>query len=1143
MSDRPPEPLSGQTLDGRYELLRLLGQGAMGSVYLARQVWLDRPVAVKVLNPDLPVDARARRRLHREARAVGRISHPNVVQVHDYGQTGDGAPFLVMEYVKGQPPSSVVGGAGLSELVAAVDGVLSGLGAAHERGVLHRDLKPANMMMRGSDFTQVVLLDFGIAAILGGDDPRWSVALQTPVDDERITRDGAVMGTPLYMSPEQARGRAVSERSDLYSVGVILYSWLTGHPPFSGRVRQVMRAHVFEPLPPMTPRTGLMIPGPVVRVVERALEKDPARRYGSAAEMRQALADAVARDPLGPDAPPRVVAPQPVRVVPVTARATAPAAPTGARLLAEPPFVDREQQTAALRELLQQADGGRGSIVLVEGPDGVGKSRLVHRVLSERTGGGRLLHGRAVAPPGGGPPLQLARAAVADLLRCSSLSPAGMLDRLTDALGGGDGALTADERERLAGWLRGSSAAEAPVPARTPLEWQEQALVERALRVLSSRTLPVLWLDDLQWSDPATSAFLVRLAITLSLDPFGLLVVVTRASSAGPSPDDALSRYLGRSVHRVEVPPLSPSDTEQLLAGLLPMDESTASRLASRADGSPLYAIQLVRHVRDRGLLRRRGQRWSLADDHDPGALLPSSLEQVLAARLEAARDHSSDPDRTLRLLEAAAVLGPTFDVGLLERVLDASGEPIEPDLLDELLDVLVSSGLFDEPGGPSDRLRWQHPMLRELTLARIGRSRRRRRICRVAARELLASDDAGRVARPVVDLLLLAGDRAEAARHGAGAGEEALEAGDLVEAVRFFELARGADDPAVRRKALWGLGSAENHLGHTDRAEECYRAILAADPDRGDQGWAWFGIGRCRYNRGDHRAALDALGRAIGLLDPPEGPEAAVARSGALRTLAAVAAELPDVPVPDPDVGPLLAQAERPEERCEHLTTAGYLALRRGDLEGAVRWFEEALEQARRSAGYPGLPNLLADLGRACRASGDPGAAERYLDEGLRLARRSGLRRAEANLHNERGELARSRGDLAAAVAEYRSAVRLWGLLGSRHRLLGSLNLALVAVEDGRAEEALEALAGLDPSETSPYRAALLLTRALALATAGRHAEAVPEMEEGASIQVRLAPPHGEAIRVLQQLAGLWREGHPELSRRAASLADRLSP
>jgi eukaryotic-like serine/threonine-protein kinase len=1141
MSSESPVPLVGQILDGRYEIVRLLGRGAMGSVYLARQVRLDRPVAVKVLNPDLPVHARARRRLHREARAVGRISHPNVVQVHDYGQTAAGSPYLVMEYIKGCLPGELVARSELAQVLAVVDGVLAGLGAAHDRGVLHRDLKPANMMLRGGDPSSVVLLDFGIAAILGADDPRWSLPPQEACDDTRITQDGAVMGTPLYMSPEQARGNAVTERSDLYSVGVILYHWLAGRPPFQGRVREVMRAHVFDPAPPITPRSGLMVPGPVVRVLEQALAKDPARRFASAADMREAIALALHLDPLARPAP--VPAPT-VAATPPRAEGSRQVAPLpSGSVPGEPPFVGREDEVAALGAHLASAVAGRGAIVRVEGPEGIGKTRLVEQVLAESRPDRRLLVGRAAATPGDAAPLQLVRTAVSDLLRCRSLSPSGLLDRLADTLGGGEAALTAPERSRLASWLRGQRPAADPQGPPSPPEWQEQALVERALRVVSEQGTVVLWLDDVQWADPATGAFLARLAITLSLDPLPLLVVVTRAPTDGPAPDDGLVRYLGRSVHRVAVSRLPSAALQRLVVGLLPLEVSTATRLARRADGSPLYAVQLVRHLVERELLRRRHDLWTLVHTSGPGDLLPASLEQILTERLEIALAEGGHPEATERVLEAAAVLGSTFDFQLLARVLDASGGAIGDDLLDEVVDHLVRRDLFTEPGGSSDRLGWSRRLLRELTLVRMGRSRRRRRLCRAAADGLLASSSADeRLARPVVDLLLVAGDRQRAAEHALAAGREALASADLAEAVRFFELARSQDSPASSRQALWELGRVENRLGHTDRAEDCYRAILGLEPGGLDQGRAWFGIGQCRYNRGEHPQALEALERAQALFTPSEDSESALGYSRVLRTLAAVAAELPGVPIPDPDVGRLLELADGHWHRFHHLTTAGFLAYRRGDLGPAIGWWEQARAEARGFGEHPDRINLLVDLGRACRTVGDREAAERYLEEGLRLAQHSGQRRTVADLRNERGELARSRGDLTTAASEYRQAVRLWALVGSPYQLLGSLNLALVAVEDERPEEALAALDGLDGEEVAPrHRAALLLTRALALAAAGRHDEAVSSMEDGAGLQGTLPPPHDEAVDVLDRLARAWRQDRGSLADRAAALGSEL--
>jgi serine/threonine protein kinase/tetratricopeptide (TPR) repeat protein len=1147
------DPQIGRRLDGRFELVRRLGQGAMGSVYLARQLQLDRPVAVKILRPDLPVDARARRRLHREARLIGRISHPNVVQVHDYGQTSGGAPYLVMEYVRGETPDRVLPQrSGLAPILAAVDGVLAGLGAAHARGVLHRDLKPANMVLRGGDPGAVVLLDFGIAAVLGADDPRWSVPAVPEPADERLTREGTVLGTPLYMAPEQARGLPATERSDLYSVGVILYEWLSGRPPFRGPVRQVMRSHVFDPPPPLTARAGVALPPALASVVLQVLAKEPEERYGSAAELRDAIRRAAAAGPVEPE--PTVELPP--ESLPDLGRSSAPPhtlppsaigalePPTADRLAGVPPFVGREDALEQLCAALQRTREGAGCLVAIEGPDGIGKTRLVGRIFEEGPRPGPLRLGRAAAVAGIAPPMQLLRAAFEDLIRSRRLSPGGLLDRLAELLPPGAEGLSPTERGRLATWLRGGrrTAEQAPPVASDEREaWQEQALVERALRTIAARTPVVLWLDDVHHCDPATAAFLARLALAATIEPFRLLVVLTRDPSIAPDPVASLLRYEGRSLRRIELRPLSITRIEELLRGLLPLGGATATRLASRSGGSPLYAVQLLRHLVDGELLTRGDDGWTLSDDLRPGGLVPSSLEQMLAARLDAAlaRDGGA---RTGAVLEAAAVLGVDFDVAALERVLGAEGTTLESDELDDLLDRLVLARLFEEPGGEGDRLRWSHVLLRDLTLARIGRSRRRRRVCRAAAASLLQGADGAELARPVVELLALAGDRDGAALHAADAGEQALASGELAEAIRYFEMARRRGPEAVRLRALWGLGNASNALGQTAAAASSYAAILELEPGPREQGWAWFGVGRCRYIRGEHRSALEALERSLELFGELEGSESSVARSRVLRTIAAVASELPDVPVPDPDAGALLAGATEPSERCEHRTTLGYLALRRGDREAAVRHFEAALEAARPGGQQPLLPAILCDLGRACREAGDRAAAARYLTEGLALARRSGQHQVEADLHNELGELSRAEGELEAASRHYRSAVQLWRHLGSRHALVGSLNLALVAVEAGRPDEAVAALDELDVGAVAaPYRAALLLTRALALGAGGRFDEAGAALDEGFTVQEALPPPYDEAVAVLARLAGSCGAAAPWLAERANDLAGRL--
>lgn len=1153
------DPYVGTVLDGRYEIVKPLGAGAMGAVYLARQVMLDRPVAIKVLRPDVPVDSRARRRLHREARVVGRLSNPHVVQVHDYGQTAEGAPYLVMEYVRGTTPERALADpVELGSIVDAIGGVLIGLGAAHDTGVLHRDLKPANMIVRDGQPDRVVLLDFGIAAVLseGKSDPEITLAaemLARETADEELTRVGTVMGTPLYMAPEQARGATVTERSDLYAAGVVLYTWLSGQTPFRGPIRHVMRAHVFDLPPRLQPRPGLRVPEALLEVVHRSLAKDPSDRYASAAEMRRAINRAAgpprqgARPARGGSAPGVAMLPlrvpdtMPLRVVPTTPDAGP--ARSGVWMASDPPFIDRDRATSWLRTRIAECIAGKGSVALVEGADGLGKTRLVRHVLEEAAAGGSTRIGRAAASPGGGPALHLVRASLEDLMQSRRLSPAGLQQRLEDVLGGTGEGLSVEECGHLARWLRGGSsvASTGPVRPESPLEWHEQALIERALRLLAGSVPIVLWLDDLHWADAATTAFLTRAAIAQRLDPFPLLIVATR--DPGATEDAfALHRYGGQEVHRFELGGLSRAELQAMLHSMMPLDRAVAAQLAARADGSPLHALQLLRHVAEQGWLQARDGEWTLAEDVEPSGLVPASIEQVLGARLEGATSHSVDPGALQQVMEAAAVLGSSFEVQLLEEVLSAVGATLDGEGLDARLDELVDSGLLLEPGGGTDRLQWEHPMLRDLVLGRMGKSRRSRRLCRAAADALVAEHPLRDVARPAVELLLLAGAKEVAASYAAEGGEQALAAGELSEAIRLFGLARRRGEREVRIRACYGQGNAENHLGRTDRAEAAFAAILDEEPAPLEAAWAWFGVGRCRYNRGELRSALEALGQSLGLVDGTPGAEAARIRSKALRTLAAAAAELPDVAVPDPDVEAFLADAVGPMQRCEHLTTLGYVALRRGDRAAARKWLDEALMEARSGGEHPALPDILCDLGRACREAGDLSAADRHLHEGLDLARAAGQHRSEAELHNELGELDRARGDLGGASNHYRAAVTLWRLLGSRHVLVGSLNQALVSIDSGMPRDALEVLLELEVAPDDPWRAPLLLTRALALASAGESTAAVDALEEGVALQARFAPPHDEAVAIVRRVGALWMaEGSLPLASRAESLANSL--
>jgi serine/threonine protein kinase len=273
--------LRGRLFGGRYRIVRMLGRGGMGAVYEALQEDLHRPVALKLMHPQVARDPYLVDRFRTEAQAAAAIGHPNITQVFDFCATPPEPPFIVMELLAGRSFRELISqNVQLDPRRAAFIGaqILSALGAAHERGVIHRDIKPANVFIcTGSAIADLVkVLDFGVAKLARPDG-----GAQTTV--------GAVLGTIDYMSPEQARGEVVDARADIYSVGVTLYHALSGRRPFSGTsVAEIVSAILFEPPPPLQSlRPDL--PPQLVRVVDRALEKDKARRFSSADEMQRAL--------------------------------------------------------------------------------------------------------------------------------------------------------------------------------------------------------------------------------------------------------------------------------------------------------------------------------------------------------------------------------------------------------------------------------------------------------------------------------------------------------------------------------------------------------------------------------------------------------------------------------------------------------------------------------------------------------------------------------------------------------------------------------------------------------------------------------------------------------------------------------------
>src|SRR5439155_2157597 len=272
---------------GRYRIKGVLGKGAMGLVYDGLDPTLDRRVAIKTILTSALDEATARQyslRFKREVRAVARVNHPNIVQVYDFGTEGDLA-YIVMEYIQGKELKDHFDAKeqfDLGTIFRLMTQLLDALDFAHEAGVIHRDIKPANVMLDAGG--HVKLADFGVARVTESDG-----------EQAELTRAGAIVGTPSYMSPEQIQGQAIDRRTDIFSAGIVFYQLLTGKKPFEGGQWELAKKIVQDD--PVWPSAIVQIPPTIDRVVARALAKAPEKRYQTARKFAESLKRILAGKP------------------------------------------------------------------------------------------------------------------------------------------------------------------------------------------------------------------------------------------------------------------------------------------------------------------------------------------------------------------------------------------------------------------------------------------------------------------------------------------------------------------------------------------------------------------------------------------------------------------------------------------------------------------------------------------------------------------------------------------------------------------------------------------------------------------------------------------------------------------------------
>src|SRR6185312_12971034 len=281
----PPVPsLVGQILDGRYRIIKLIGEGGMGEVYAAEHVHIEKKYAVKLLKPEIVSNAEAVKRFQQEARSSSSIGHRNIIAIDDFSQLPDGRIYMCMELLNGAALNDMIQHPmGADRLLNILIQTGHGLAAAHAKGITHRDMKPENIFVTIGPNNEDVpkILDFGIAKVSGND------------GQNHLTCTGTIFGTPFYMAPEQALGNPVDARTDIYAMGVIMYECFAGSLPFQGEsFMGILTQHITSEPEPVTERArkaGRALPMGLAEIITRCMQKNPAQRYGSMDELVNAL--------------------------------------------------------------------------------------------------------------------------------------------------------------------------------------------------------------------------------------------------------------------------------------------------------------------------------------------------------------------------------------------------------------------------------------------------------------------------------------------------------------------------------------------------------------------------------------------------------------------------------------------------------------------------------------------------------------------------------------------------------------------------------------------------------------------------------------------------------------------------------------
>ena len=1018
-----------------YEIQELLGRGGMGAVFRARDVQLSRTVALKILTAtDLP-EEEIRERFLREARAGARLNHPGIVTIYEVGED-EGQSYIAMEYVQGRTLRQLLreGRPSPLEAIDIIAATGRALESAHGQGVIHRDIKTDNIMVAESG--EVKVMDFGLAKM---------------VDASILTKEGEIMGTVAYMSPQQATGEPIDHRSDIFSLGVVFYELLAGQRPFSGDQEIAIVFSLLNEEPMGLRELNPEVPRELEQIVFKALQKEPRDRYDQAGQMvadlekvRQAMTG-TAEVTLGDL---ELIAAEEVVTEDREFRAQ---------------LVGREKKLQELKEHLHTTTLGEGQTVLISGEAGIGKTRLVSELSKHaRTKKIRTLTGGCVHRMKSYPYHPFVEA-IQEYFQLKGVEGVQKLESFVDS--------KAPELKAqisvLKVFLNLEGQESAHVVNREELLQSIIKLIERAA---AERPL-ILFIDDLQWADEDTLSLFHYTARWIRRAK--VLLVGTYRPEDLSLPGDKISNLLPRvrqEMNRegllLELPleRLQSEDLHPMVDSLFPGADFGGEfyeTLFNETEGNPLFVLETIKLMKVEGMIVQENEHYRLQES--PGRLaIPSKVHDVIKRRLQRLNEEEHD------ILEVASVEGEAFNSATVAECLGLNKIKVLKSLqrLEREHHVIHAA---------EKRYHFDHAKIRDLlyqeilpelrqeyhmlvgSYLRANFSQDEQVIPQIAHHLLEANDPEG-----ALPFLIKAAERAKRVFANAEAIELFIRAGEIAGEISWEDESRKTDAlagigehlgdiyvltgrhqeaveayaGALNLKDLPGercsclmrktssvrekQGAFDQALESLRQAQECVQTIAEQDEGRRELGRIWIERGAVHYKMGEVEKAEEEIRRGLDLLED----------SGASANLAAGYHYL------------------------------GIVHRSRGDYDSAVQMHTRSLKLREEINDRWGIALSYNNLGIAYKNQGKKDLAVEMYQRCLEIFEQIGYRLGVAGLYNNLGSLAQDKGDYHRAREMFQRSMEIRQEIGNRHGVAMSLtNLGLVSLECGQHDRAREIL------------------------------------------------------------------------------------